>query len=364
MMGAVRSMVVGTVALALAACAGGEADVPAERPAVWRQGPRLPAPVANNAVAALRGRDGIAVMSFLGIDSTKSWSGVTDAAYRWDFGSGDGWREIDPVPGPPRLAPTVAVVAGRMFVFGGYTVAEDGSERSTQDVVVYSPLADSWGRAADMPVPVDDAVAGVWGSSLVYLVSGWHDTGNVPDVQIFDPTINLWREATPIPGAPVFGHSGAIVGDDIVYVGGAKVVESRPRFVIDSTAWRGRIDSEDPSVVHWESIAHPPGPPLYRAAAGSADGWVVLLGGTDNPYNYDGIGYDGEPAEPVGQMVAYHPERGWVQLESPPVATMDHRTMGVAGGYVFVVGGMVDGQRVSDRVWYAEVDALLTGAGR
>ncbi len=347
-------------------CSAGEpaADAAAERPpvaagVVWREGPRLPAPVGNNAVAAVASRSGATVLSFLGIDSTKAGSGVTNAAYRWDFGSREEWRTIDPVPGPGRLAPTVAVVGGRVFVFGGYTVAADGSERSLPDVNVYNPMTDTWGRAADMPVAVDDAVGGVWSRSLVYLVSGWHDTGNVADVQVFDPSIDLWTSATAIEGAPVFGHSGSVVGNEIVYVGGARVVEGRPRFVVDSAAWRGRIDPSDPAVISWERIPGPPGPALYRAAAGSVGGRLLLLGGTDNPYNFDGIGYDGRPSAPAHQLVAYDPGTGWVELEPPPVATMDHRTLAVAGGWVFVVGGMEEGQRVSDRVWYAEAGALL-----
>lgn len=315
--------------------------------------------MANNAVAAVPGPNGIAVLSFLGIDSTKTWSGVTNAAYRWDFGSDGEWREIEPVPGPGRLASTAQVLAGRVFVFGGYTVAEDGSERSAPDVNVYNPSTDGWGRAADIPVPVDDAVSGVWRRSLIYLVSGWHDTRNVADVQIFDPSINVWSEATSVPGEPVFGHSGAIVGDDIVYVGGAKVVDARPRFIADSSAWRGRIEPSEPSRIEWERIAAPAGLPLYRSAAGALDGHVVLIGGTANPYNYSGIGYDGEASRPEHQMVAYDPGRGWVSLPAPPVPTMDHRNVGVARGYVFLVGGMEPGQRISDRVWYAAIDELL-----
>lgn len=310
---------------------------------------------------AVAGPAGVVVLSFLGIDSTKAWSGVTNAAYRWDFGSDDVWREIESVPGPGRLAATVQAARGRVFLFGGYTVAEDGSERSVPDVNVYDPWRDAWGRAADMPLPVDDAVSGVWRRSLIYLVSGWHDTGNVTDVQIFDPSMNVWTTGTSIPGEPVFGHSGAIAGDEIIYVGGAKIVAGRPRFVADSAAWRGLIDRVDPTRIAWEAIPHPPGAPLYRAASGAVGERVVLAGGTDNPYNYDGVGYDGVPSSPGPVLLTYNGEEGWVSLPPPPVATMDHRTLGVAGGYVFLVGGMVEGQRVSDRVWYAEVDALVEG---
>ena len=38
---------------------------------------------------------------------------------------------------------------------------------------------------------------------------------------------------------------------------------------------------------------------------------------------------------------------------------MDHRTLGIAGGKVFLVGGMQEGQVVSDKVWVADVQALL-----
>jgi hypothetical protein len=348
----------------VASCAPGDApnEAGGEPVPLWREGPRLPQPIANNAVAALAGPDGVTVLSFLGIDSTKSPGGVTNVAYRWDVASGQGWREIGPVPGPGRLAPTAQALGGRVFVFGGYTVAEDGSERSLPDVVVYTPRADTWASASDMPVPVDDAVSGVWASTSIYLVSGWHDGDNVRDVQVFDPSINRWTAATPIPGAPVFGHAGAVAGSDIVYVGGAKVVDGRPRFVVDSAAWRGRIDPHDPAVIDWEPIAHPPGPPLYRAGAAAVGGVLLLVGGTDNPYNYDGIGYDGEASEPVNRVLAWSSERGWSTLPSPPVATMDHRTLAVARGTVFLVGGMTASQRVSDRVFYADVEQLLAAA--
>ena len=32
-----------------------------------------------------------------------------------------------------------------------------------------------------MPVPVDDAIAGVYREQFIYLVSGWHDSDNVAE---------------------------------------------------------------------------------------------------------------------------------------------------------------------------------------
>jgi hypothetical protein len=90
-------------------------------------------------------------------------------------------------------------------------------------------------------------------------------------------------------------------------------------------------------------------------------GLALFVGGTENPYNFDGVGYDGRPAEPVRQVLAYAFRASrWRNLAAPPIPTMDHRTLGIAGGKVFLVGGMEEGQRVSDKVWVAEVESLLS----
>ena len=352
-----RGVVVVAATLLITACGPGtEASREEDPAAIWRAGPPLPAPVTNNAVAALELDGAVAVFSFLGLDSSKLWSGVTDVAYRWDVGS-DAWRTVDPVPGPGRLAATAQVVRGLVYVIGGYTVAEDGAERSVPNVDVYDPVTDRWSRAADIPIPTDDAVAGVWSDSLIVLVSGWHDTGNIADVQIFDPATNRWTASTPIPGPPVFGHAGGVAANAVVYVDGVAVVDASPRYVLERGTWVGRLHE---GRIDWGEATRHAGPELYRAAGGTLDSLLVFVGGSDNPYNYDGIGYDGEPSDPVRQVLAYAPTTGeWRQLAAPPIASMDHRNVGVAGGMMFLVGGMHAGQIVTSNVWYTTTEALL-----
>jgi hypothetical protein len=341
----------------LAGCDQTERAVDADP--VWTAGPPLPAAVSNNAVAAAATPDGVSVFSFLGMDSTKVWSGATTAAYRWDVGSGNGWRELAPLPGPGRLAATAQAMAGKVYVIGGYTVAEDGAERSVPTLDIFDPVAESWSRGADIPVPTDDAVSGVWRDSLIALVSGWHDRGNVADVQWYDPAEDVWSPASPIQGTPVFGHTGTVAGDRIVYVDGAQVVEGTPRFVPDTASWQGTVDRAEPARVQWSRVVQHPGPVLYRAAGAVVDEVALFLGGSSNPYNFNGIGYNGVPSEPLHQVLAFWPSGTWTTLEPPPVATMDHRQLGVAGGQVFLVGGMESGRRVSDGVWYADAEQLL-----
>ncbi|MDH3734379.1 MAG: galactose oxidase [Gemmatimonadota bacterium] len=342
--------------IAAAACgpldrsAGGDPD-PSSSPDVSRvTPPSLPVPVANNAVAAVETAEGTVLLSFLGLDSTKAWNGLTRDAFRWDVGD-PSWRRIEPVPGPARLAATAESVGGRVYVFGGYTVAADGAERSVPGVAVYDPSADEWSMSAPIPIPVDDAVSGVWRDSLIYLVSGWHDTDNEAAVQIYDPATDSWQQGTPIPGPPVFGHAGGISGDSFVYVDGVRVDRDPRAFSLESSSWLGAIDPANPARIDWTRLEDHPGPGLYRAGAIGYGDRVVFMGGSDNPYNYNGLGYDGVPSEPAGTAFAWNVSDGaWVELHASAVPTMDHRGLVRVGQVLYAVGGMTGGQRVTASV--------------
>lgn len=176
----------------------------------------------------------------------------------------------------------------------------------------------------------------------------------MPDVQIYEPAADAWQAATPIPGPPVFGHAGAIAGDAIIYCGGVRVdPERRPRFVMSAACYRGDIDPASPSSISWRELARHPGPARYRMAAGAlpGDGLVVFAGGADNPYIYDGIGYNGVPSKASAWAFAYDLERdAWIVLADLAVPTMDHRTLAGAGDTLYLIGGMTDDQRVTNRV--------------
>lgn len=322
---------------------------------VWSNGPSLPQPVSNNAVVAASTATGPAVFSFLGLDSTKRWDGAVNWAFRWDL-RGAAWRPIAPVPGSGRLAGTAQTVGGKIYLFGGYTVAADGSETTLPNVDIYDPHSDRWSAGAPIPVPVDDAVSGAWRDSLIYLVSGWHDRANVRDVQIYDPARDRWQAATAIPGPLVFGHAGAIVGNTIVYLDGVRLRRFPRRFVAEASSWRGDIDPARPTRITWTRLPDHPGPARYRAGAGAGimvvtaerqngrtggSPLIVFAGGTDNPYNYDGIGYNGLPSEPLGTVFAYDVAANrWRELPPLPQPIMDLRGIAVAGDRVVIVGGM------------------------
>ena len=313
------------------------------------QPPGLPLAVTNNAVAEIASGPHRGIYSFLGLDSTKRWSGVTTRAFVVDPVTGKS-RELRSVPGARgRLAATAQAWRGRIYLFGGYTVDSAGTEHSLPNVDVYDPGTDSWSAAAPTPIAVDDAVSGVYRDSLIYLVSGWHDTDNVTAVQVYDPATNRWTSATPVPGVGVFGHAGAIAGSALVFVDGVQTgADSTIKFAMKPQAWLGSINPDDPMRINWTKLPPHPGPALFRAAAGVCGSTVVFAGGTETPYNYDGMGYGGRPAAPRDWVFGWDLKlRRWQELALLPAPSMDHRGLAIVGGTAWVIGGMRAGQTVT-----------------
>ncbi len=334
-------------ALALLAVGG---QAPAQNPL------QLPIAVANNAVAGLEVAGAPHVFSFSGLGAGKARSDVTSAAFSVDLRSGTVTR-LDDVPGGKNRLASIAVgLYDRVFIFGGYTVAEDGGEVSTPEVYAFNPEDGRYQRRADMPTPVDDTVAFAYANRYIYLVSGWHDDGNVSAVQAFDTWEDRWFPATEYPGPPVFGHAGGIVGNTIIIADGVGVVgtaDGRRQFAIMADAYKGTIDPENPAHITWEAIPPHPGAPLYRMASVGSEAMdtVVFAGGSDNPYNFDGIGYNGEPSAPSARVFGFDTTNDeWVEFADKPAATMDHRGLIEFGGVFHTIGGMVGGQTVTSRI--------------
>ncbi len=318
--------------------------------------PPLPDSVANNAVAATTVNKVQYLISFAGIGSGVEYSDTHARTFVLSNET-DEWVEHAPVPGGVgRLATTAASVGKLAYVFGGYSVAEDGTEVSTPWVHSFDPVTGVFAELSPMPVPVDDAVSFTYEDRFIYLISGWHDLGNVNLVQRYDTISDTWTQATPIPGTSLFGHAGGIVGNKIVYCDGVAVVPHADRsrsFVASNECWLGVIDAKDSRRIDWRPIEKHPGLPRYRmAAAGiSALKAVLFIGGSENPYNFDGMGYDDNPSEPARHGILFDLETfEWRVIKQESAASMDHRGLVPFGGGWVIVGGMLAGQTVTATV--------------
>lgn len=319
--------------------------------------PSLPLAMANNATALITNDAGVTLYSFKGLEQGKTWRDTSLKAFALTAGA-DKWRTLSPVPDDlGQLAATAVGLKGKIYIFGGYTVGEDHSEVSVNTSYEYDPQTDAYQLIPEIPVAVDDAVSFTVGDRYIYLISGWHNSGNVNLSQVYDTVEKKWSQATPYPGSAVFGHAGAAVGSRFVICDGVEKIvplEGRHQYQAVGACFRGQVDPAKPLAIRWQRIAPHPGKPLYRMASGGYGGtqdWIIFVGGTDNPYNYDGMGYDGQPSKPSDLVMAYALDSGtWHQLGRLDRASMDHRSLLVSEGRFFIVGGMVGDQKVTDKV--------------
>jgi hypothetical protein len=322
----------------------------------------LPAPVSNNAVAISHDTGGAKIFSFMGIGPKKTWDAISTSAYEMELSTRK-WTEKRPVPGVAgRLAASAVALHDQVFIFGGYVVDAQGGETTVSDVNVFVPIENRYYRGKDIPVPVDDAVAGLFRDRYVFLIGGWSSSKNdaVRNVQVYDTDKDVWMQATPLPGTPVFGHAGAIIGDTIIYVDGVykNPNGASPKYVASEECWMGKIPHKgDITKIQWSKLPRHPGNARYRIAAGAEPpgkkaARIYFSGGTDNPYNYNGIGYNGQPAEPSPVTFAFnvHSHTWETVSDNTPDPTMDHRGLLVTHSGLIIVGGMEKGQQVTAKV--------------
>jgi N-acetylneuraminic acid mutarotase len=315
----------------------------------------LPDPVSNNAVAELKVHGQFLLFSFMGIGAKKTPDAITNTAFSVDTREGK-WSAIHAVPGTAgRIGAMAAGVRDQLFVFGGYVEDTQGA-MALPDVGMYEPSRDRWLRGADIPLAVGDSVIGVYRDRFVYLVGGRSNGGVVNSLQVYDAEKDKWSQATPIPGTPVFGHAGAMVNGTIVYVDGARKNPSgnSPRYVASDECWMGKVDHHDPHKIQWTKLPNHPGTARFRIAGGGSekDEKIYFAGGSDNPHDYNGIGYDGKPSEPSPVTFDFNLRtEKWETLnENTPDPTMDHRGLLVTHEGLVLIGGMEKGQKVIDRV--------------
>ena len=319
--------------------------------------PELPQAISNNAVAYHQPTH--SVYSFAGLETDKTFKDVSAKAFVCHLDASS-CQTLPPIPdGVGRLAATAQTIGDNIYIFGGYSVASDGSEISTPDVFAFDVNTREYIRKPDMPVPVDDSVSVVYKDRYIYLVSGWHKDDNVVNVQMFDAQTDTWSPASDWPGAPVFGHAGAIVDGVIVVCDGVHIVPpkspaTKRTFETLSACWRGDIDPKTPTKITWRKLPPLPGKGKYRMAAAA---WphkhmVVFAGGTDNAYNYNGIGYNKIPSQPSAHVWGYDVRADqYVQFRDKPEASMDHRALVHLGADRFlIVGGMGTDQQVRKRL--------------
>ena len=323
----------------------------------------MPEAVSNNAVCEGFANGIPYVYSFGGIDETKIYSGIHNRSFRYNTQT-DEWETISPLPDPMgKIASAASRIGNVIYIVGGYYVAQNGSETSSDRIHRYDTQTNTYlSDGAPIPIPIDDQVQAIYKDSLIYVITGWSDSQNINEVQIYDPVNNEWQTGTPITWMEEasFGASGTIIGDTIYFYGGAKNGD----FSASRRLRKGVINPDDPTVINWSSEVLSFSITAYRPAATSAGNNVYFIGGSDQTYNFDGLAYsNGQGVNPNNRSLVYRPVDGSFEEDLSNPLPMDLRGVANESDSVkYLAGGMLADQTVTDKLLRLEWQGIPTSS--
>jgi hypothetical protein len=324
----------------------------------------LPDALTNTATAEGFNRDTAFIYAFGGLDSTKNYAGIHRRSYRFNPVS----RLVQRLPDLPdslgKIAASASRVKNKLYILGGYHVFANGNEKSSNRVHRFDPASNTFlTDGSPIPLAIDDHVQAVWRDSLIYVITGWSNTANVPNVQIYNALADVWQVGTAVPNNNVFksfGASGVILGDTIFYFGGASMGSSFPA---QSVLRKGVINPQNPTDITWSSVVFAP---AYRAAVTVVDKTLCIIGGSATTYNYDGIAYNGSGGVvPIGKITAFNTTTNRTTEQIIPILPMDLRTIATVNDSVrYLIGGMETGQKVSKKILKLTYQSTTTSTNR
>lgn len=208
-----------------------------------------------------------------------------------------------------------AVLDDKIYVLGGLAGRTVRVTEVTTVVEVYDPAADTWSRAADLPLPLHHLAVAALGGRLV--VAGGYDGDDfTPDVRatwVYDPAADAWSQGADLP-APRAAHALVAVGDRIIAAGGVGP---------DST----QLWAYDPAADRWTVLPAPLPTAREHLTAAAVDGRLYVVGGR----------WAGQGNLPTVEV--YDPATGrWTRGRDMPTPR-GGLTAAALGGRIHVTGG-------------------------
>ena len=210
-----------------------------------------------------------------------------------------------------------AVLDGRIWVAGGLT----GTETATRNTEFYDPTVQTWSPGPDLPFPLGHAMMVTY-RNTVWVIGGFEPQGSevsgIASAQVLhlNQAQDGWIEGPELHHARAAG-AAAVVGDDIVVVGGRtagpSATEVAQTEVFDGTGWQDYADI--------------PIPGDHLAAA------------SDGTYLYAVGGRRLEVTAETAAVQRFDPSTDqWTQLPAVPSPVSDCG-VAIVDGQLIVVGG-------------------------
>lgn len=211
----------------------------------------------------------------IAMPSQGPWPGLTATGDSLKFG--DTWA-FKTAMNSPRVSPGIAVVNGRIYVFGGDSV--QGAHLNT--VEMYDPATDTWTYKAGMPT-ARYAFSVVMMNNKIYIIGGQSSATDqtappLSTVEEFDPESGpsgAWSTKAPMPTARI--GCGVAVLNGKIYVIGGHTSYSYPVSTMTKV-----VEVFDPISNTWSTASSLPFAITYPHAMTVNNATLQILGGEAN----------------------------------------------------------------------------------
>lgn len=193
---------------------------------------------------------------------------------------GQGWHPRAPIADGPRQEHSVAAIGKDVYVIGGIRPDGTGGVVTVADVEVYDTRADTWRRAAPLPVPMNHPNVVALGGRLYVLggLSGGASWQALRDSFVYHPPTDRWTPLPPMPEGIERGSAAmGVKGTRIYLAGGMRTLTPGPGGLQDTVA---DVHSYDVLTRRWTRL---PSLPEARDHVGGAvvGGTFYVVGGRD-----------------------------------------------------------------------------------
>jgi N-acetylneuraminic acid mutarotase len=244
----------------------------------WQNHPRYPTgPIWYPSAAGYAGK----VYVFGGWQCDSGGGGCADLAATEIFDTATRtWSPGAALPSPREAAAAVEL-NGLIYLIGGANYPSIGPTEYLSRVDVYDPVANTWSSAAAMSVPREACAAAVI-AGKIYVVGGYYYDG--PDNfywntgEVYDPAANVW---SPIADSGVGGYAPTAVALN------GKLLKAGGYFYDDvnfESVYVRALEEYDPTTDAWTQRAELPNG-RTGASGGAIDGIFYLAGGDPEATN-------------------------------------------------------------------------------
>lgn len=248
---------------------------------------------------------------------------ITPAVEEYDSAT-DRWTVKTPMPvGLHHVG--IGVVAGRLYIIGGYKQSGLSVWDPVATVYAYDPATDAWSERAAMPT-ARGALSVTVHEGKLYAIGGYEDRTNSAAVEVYDPVQDSWSTRAPLPTPR--DHLATATAAGKVYAIGGRLKGDYHRNLSVTEVY-------DPGADKWSR-----GPDLPTARSGIS---AAEIGG--RVYVFGGEG----PAGTFRENEVYDPARdAWQAMAPMPTARHGLGSAVVDGRIHVISGGPTPGGSFSD----------------